>query len=394
MRCHRVAILVFTKYYLPGYRAGGPIRTLNNFTDRLGDEFDIRIITLDRDAGDVGSYDDVKCGCWVTVGKARVMYLSSSNVSISKVSEIVNSIAPDVIYLNSFFDTVFTQRVLLARLLRLVSKVPVVIAPRGEFSDGALEIKRWKKNCYLWASKYFGLYRGLIWQASTLYERQDIHRKLQYVRESDVIEALNLPPSDSLDTPNSHTRMADLPLRICFLSRISPKKNLDFALRALLLVKSQIIFTIYGPISVPGYWAKCKSLIDTLPSNIHVQYAGEIHPSDVKKQLAQHDLFFFPTRGENYGHVIHEALGSGLPVLISDQTPWHDVVDRRVGWVLSLDSEVAYAQQIDAYASLSSECITEIKTSAMEYAREITNNNETLKANRRLFLFASSRNDA
>jgi hypothetical protein len=41
--------------------------------------------------------------------------------------------------------------------------------------------------------------------------------------------------------------------------------------------------------------------------------------------LAEYDLFLFPTLGENYGHVISEALASGCPVVISDQTPWRNL---------------------------------------------------------------------
>jgi hypothetical protein len=34
-----VYILVITGYYLPGYKGGGPIRTLANMVDRLGSRF-------------------------------------------------------------------------------------------------------------------------------------------------------------------------------------------------------------------------------------------------------------------------------------------------------------------------------------------------------------------
>lgn len=35
-------ILTLADYYLPGYKAGGPIRTLANMVDMLGDEFKFR----------------------------------------------------------------------------------------------------------------------------------------------------------------------------------------------------------------------------------------------------------------------------------------------------------------------------------------------------------------
>jgi hypothetical protein len=40
---------------------------------------------------------------------------------------------------------------------------------------------------------------------------------------------------------------------------------------------------------------------------------------------------------ENHGHVIVEAWQAGLPVIISDQTPWHGLVESRSGWDLLLN---------------------------------------------------------
>jgi glycosyltransferase involved in cell wall biosynthesis len=170
------------------------------------------------------------------------------------------------------------------------------------------------------------------------------------------------------------------------LSRIAPKKNLDFALRVLANVQSKVFFTIYGPIEAPAYWLACQELISTLPTNVQVFYSGEVRPIDVRKRLAEQDLFFLPTRGENYGHVIHEALSAGLPVLISDQTPWQEVNMRGVGWTFSLDSEKAFAQQIDTVAAWSEEITTEMRHSAQVYAQERAIDPAVLKANRTLFL--------
>jgi len=64
-------ILTFVGCYLPGYRGGGPIRTIANMVDRLGDEFEFRIITMDRDLGDVKPYENVKVDSWNAVGKEQ-----------------------------------------------------------------------------------------------------------------------------------------------------------------------------------------------------------------------------------------------------------------------------------------------------------------------------------
>lgn len=377
----RPVILTFNKFYLPGYRAGGPIRTLANMVDRLGDLFDFRIVTLDRDSGDAGPYPAIEPGRWMQVGKAQVMYLPANRVSLSMLVGIGRDVTPDVIYLNSFFDPTFTQRVLWARRLGLLHRAPIVLAPRGEFSLGALKLKRAKKLLYLRGSSLVGLYRHLTWQASSERERADILRDLPFVQSGDIIEAMDLAPGDDQAHVIPSVRKGGAPLQVCFLSRISPMKNLDFALRALARVKADVVFNIYGPKEVPGYWAECEALICAMPANVRVKYERELIPTEVRATLSRHDLFLFPTRGENYGHVIHEALGAGLPVLISDQTPWGEVAERGVGWVHPLSDTDAFAVTIDDYASWGSERVAEHKARAVAYAHERALKVDVLHAN-------------
>ena len=56
MKVPKLKILTFIGWYLPGYRGGGPTRTLANMVDRLGDEFEFKIVTSDRDSKDTKSY--------------------------------------------------------------------------------------------------------------------------------------------------------------------------------------------------------------------------------------------------------------------------------------------------------------------------------------------------
>jgi glycosyltransferase involved in cell wall biosynthesis len=358
--------------------------------DRLSNDFSFHIVTLNRDGCDREPYSNIDRDLWVPVNKAMVMYLDPATVSMQRLVSIVTDCTPDVIYLNSFFDPTFTQRILVARRLGLLGKIPIVLAPRGEFSEGALQLKQVKKRIYIRLSRLTGLYRDLIWQASSLFEQADILRQLKFVPEDDIRIATDLTPHGNLSDFKWVPRQPGEPLRVCFLSRISPKKNLDFALRVLSMVQTPILFTIYGPKEVPAYWMKCKQLIANLPANVRAFYAGPIHPDEVTRTLSLHDLFFFPTRGENYGHVIHEALNSGLPVLLSDQTPWDDVVERSVGWTYSLYDVENFARTIDEISEWDSERLAQMRTRATSFAKEKATNNEVLHANRQIFYSAIS----
>jgi len=381
-------ILCFTDYFLPGFRAGGALRTIVNFVDRFGLDFDIRIVTCDRDFKDSKPFSCVQVNTWNIVGNASVLYVSPDRLTLWGIANILSEFPYDVLYLNSFFSTRFTTFPLLVRFVGVSPRVPCVIAPRGEFSTGALALKSIKKILYIAVTSLFGLYRDLTWQASSTRERDDILRVLSYVRSCDIHVAPDLASvsrSPSTQFLPSH-RSQRFSLRLCFLSRISPMKNLDFALRVLAHVRANVIFTIYGPKEDPDYWLTCKGFISKLPDNIDVVYKGEVHPQDVKFQLSQHDLFFLPSRGENYGHVIYEALDAGLPVLISDQTPWSEVEAFDVGWTLPLDDEILFAQRIDHVSSWSINKFASVRKSAQAFARSRSLAPDVLEANRNLFL--------
>ncbi len=379
-------VLVFSRFYLPGYRGGGPVRTLANIIDRLGEEFEFLLATQDRDLGALQPYTDIVPGEWVRAGHAKIMYLPKSEISVRRLARIISLTAPSVIYLNSFFDPVFTQRVLLARMLSMFGDTPIILAPRGEFSEGALRLKRLKKRVFLRLTTMVGLYSGLKWQASSEQEKRDIVRTLLFVDPVDVSEVMNLPHVPGGVSPEAFWRPRSRVLRVCFLGRISPMKNLDYALRALGGVRANVLFTIFGPKEAPGYWSECESLMALLPSNVEVSYGGELQPCEVRQTLAQHDLFFLPTRGENFGHVILEALGAGLPVLISDRTPWHALDTRGIGRILSLDDEGRFAKIIDEIAGWPDSRLREVRQRAMNYAEEYAANADLIEAGRKLFL--------
>lgn len=385
-------ILALVHYYLPGYKSGGPIRTIANIVDHLGDDFNFRIITSDRDALDEKPYSGVDVDAWHRVGKADVYYASPSRRSIYALAQLITDTPHDVLYLNSFFDPVFTLQPLLGRRMGWIPKKPVVIAPRGEFSAGALALKHWKKKPYLTATRLIGLYRDLIWQASSEHEQADIVRAMGRTATC-IVVAPNLPAFHTQIDVQSAPREKTEPLRIVFLSRISPMKNLDFALRVLGKVQHPIIFAVYGPIREEAYWSRCQRLIEQMPSHVRVEYRGSVAPEQVPAIMAAHNLFFLPTLGENYGHVIAEALSAGTPVLIADTTPWRNLEQAGVGWDWPLNQEDRFIDSINHCAQISPADYAAWCDRIRAYARTRLAAGELVEANRRLFRGALSLSD-
>lgn len=378
-------ILIFTSLYLPGYKGGGPIRTISNLVDNLSDDYDFKIITSDRDLGDSKPYKNVDINQWNEVDKAQVYYIQSP-VSYKKISDIIENTNYDILYLNSFFSPKFTILPLIVSKIRKINK-PIILSPKGEFSLNALKLKSFKKEIFIKISNILGIYSNIYWHASTGEEKEQIKSfsiKYNYSIFDQRIKIAKDLPSKQL--PVKNTAIEDnTDLKICFLSRISPMKNLDYALDVLSKIKISIIFNIYGPKEDLEYWEMCLKKISKLPSNIVVNIQGIVKPDEVCGIISQNHLFFVPSRGENYGHVFFEALNSGTPIIVSDKTPWRNLESYNIGWDISLDHSKNFVKAIEKYSNMSLKERKIMSENCMEYAKNLLSSNEDLMANLNLF---------
>lgn len=380
---NKLKILTFVGFYLPGYKSGGPVRTISNMVDHLGDDYEFRIITSDRDATDPESYSGIEVDRWNVVGKARVLYLSPKNRTISAIANLMQKTDHDILYLNSLFNPAYTLVPLLLRRLGRAPIRPSIIAPRGEFSKGALALKKWKKFPFFRIAYLTDLYSNLTWQASSEYEARDIRLHMGRKAKS-ILIVPNLPPP-ALVRGFPRSRQPNEPLRILFLSRITPMKNLDFALNVLGKVKVPVIFDIYGPVRDERYWNLCQKLIEKLPSHVIAKFHGPLLPSQVPGIMAAHDLFFLPTLGENYGHVIPEALSAGTPVLIANTTPWRSLEAAGVGWDLNLERPDKFVSCIEHISQISTKEYAALRSRVIKFAVEKLSDPVLVETNRRLF---------
>ena len=157
----KARVLVFNRTFLPGFKGGGPIRSISNLIRRLEDRFDFAVVTRDRDMGDTGPYPGMKIGDWNWVEGCKVFYLAGEDVSGAVVRKVVRESGADLVYLNSFFEASFTQRVMWARRFGRLGGTAVCVAPRGEFSEGAMAQKRLKKKIFITLASLIGLYKGV-----------------------------------------------------------------------------------------------------------------------------------------------------------------------------------------------------------------------------------------
>ncbi len=386
-------VLTFVNYYLPGSRGGGPIRSIANLVAHLGGELDFTIVTTDRDFLDSQSYSGVIPGQPQQVGKANVLYMPDKSMRPWHIRRLVASTSCDVLYLNSFFHPRYSVQVLLLRYFGLIPNIPLVLAPRGELSRGALALKKLKKRLYIVLADAMGLYKNVVWQASSIHEEREI-REI-FGSRSTIIRAPVLVVPDMLNPDFTAPATERTPkikgqLRVAFLSRIARKKNLDGALRLLGQgLRGDVELTIYGGIDDPAYWAGCQRLIQSLPDNIRARYAGPVDHADVAQELSRNDLFFLPTFGENFGHVVVEALLAGCMTLISDRTPWLKLQEEGVGWALPLEHPKRYVEALQQMIDMGPDEFARHSERAVSFGLTVSRDPETRRKNQELFRVAA-----
>jgi glycosyltransferase involved in cell wall biosynthesis len=174
-------------------------------------------------------------------------------------------------------------------------------------------------------------------------------------------------------------------LRLAYLARISPGKNLITALDMLEGLEGEIAFDVHGPIEDRRYWARCEERMRRLPRNVTVRYRGAVPFGAASEVLARYDALLLPTLGENFGHVIVEALAAGCPPIVSNRTPWRDLEARRVGWDLPLEEPERFRAALAACVRMGADEHREWSEEARRYAQEVTTDPSALEATRRLF---------
>jgi len=376
---HKKKILVFIDWYLPGFKAGGPIRSCANLVMHLSSEFYFFIVTRNSDYMDAVPYSSVNKNAWNKMPDgSSVFYISKDNLRLSIIKKIIKNSNAECIYLNNVYSFYFT---LIPLWLIHRKKDKVIVSVRGMLAPGALAIKPIKKKLFLFLSKAIGLFNNVIFQASSTNEKEQIETIFP---KSRIIIAPNLPRKILLPDTNKITKSQGS-VRLLNVARIAPEKNLLFALEVLKSVKEKIVFDFFGPIYDTGYWKKCKSAIANLPSNITASYKGVADGEQIFKLIENYHFLFLPSRGENFGHIILEAMSAGLPVIISDKTPWKNLEEKKVGWDIALNNFAKFSQAIDKCASMADDEYQIYSKSSFDFASAYMNDEEKIKSSRRLF---------
>jgi len=374
----KIAILI--DWYLPGTKAGGPVRSIYSLINLLKNDYDFYIITTNKDLGSENEYKDIEPNKLFNSDGINYFYFDQKYLVSKNMFYLLNQINPSLIYLNSFWSFNFSVNIIKLRK-NIFKKTPILLAPRGMLSKGALSLKSFKKNVFIALSRTLGWHKNIVFHATNQQEKNDILLKFKTAK-------IKIAPNVNAAIPLSVNKIKEVnKLNLFFLSRISPVKNLHFALQILQSVPTEytVNFDIYGNIEDENYWNDCLKIIKELPKNIVVKYKGELQFHQVQSTICNYHFLFLPTLNENFGHSIVESLLSGCPILISDQTPWNDCEKNNAGFAIALDNTQEFTNKLIQSVKLNQNEYNQKSKSALDYITTKINLSENINAYKNLF---------
>ena len=370
-------ILVFSDWFYPGSQAGGPIQSLISLMKKSSDTF--YVLTRNTDLNSTIPYANIQSDTWQSSFQenVQVYYLNENTMTEDFISKIYVEINPDRIYLNSMWSPKFTLLPLKV-FRRSNCSTKVLLAPRGMLKPAAFNQKGFKKKLFLLLSKFNSLYSNITWHATSEIEQDEI---LQKFPKAKIRIAPNL--SNAALTPFKKERSS--PFKLLTVGRISPEKGYYEALETMRNWNpSQAVqWDVVGLKENTELVKVLQNAADEFPF-IKIQMHGHKNSEDLKIFYEKAHLFFLPSRGENYGHAIAEALSSGTPVVISENTPWNNLEEEFAGKSSSINP-IDLAQSLDFFLNLSDEVYGYWSEGALNYASKNVNSPKTIELNEKLF---------
>ena len=223
MHKEKKKILIFIDWFLPGYRAGGPVRSMANLMEQLSEEYCFLVVTRNTDYMETKPYE-LTADQWVEGPfDAEVYYFSKEGLSFKNMKRLIGETDFDVAYVNGIYSWWFSILPLF-----FLKRHKVIVGVRGMLARSAINVKSTKKRVFLKLAKVLGLYKSVVFHATNEQEKRDT---IAAFGEVPVAVAPNLPrkvlPDPKIISKEKGT------LRMVSMARIAPEKNTLFALEAL-----------------------------------------------------------------------------------------------------------------------------------------------------------------
>lgn len=244
----------------------------------------------------------------------------------------------DLIHVHAIFSYASTIAMAIAR----IKGVPYINRPLGQLCEWSLQQSKLRKQIYL-----------KVIEQSNLLQCKFLHftaeqEKIEFTQLGLAIDNFVLPHGVHLPDviPNAQARFhqilqtpSHIPI-ILFMSRLHPKKGLEFLIPALGKLKEHSFALAIAGSGEPDYVHQIKDLLELHGIGDRAHFLGFVKGETKYLYLQGADLFALTSHSENFGIAAIEALAAGTPVLITNGVAIAPMVqEQAIGYVTHLDVE-------------------------------------------------------
>lgn len=239
-------------------------------------------------------------------------------------------------------------------ILALWYRKKYVMSPQGCYDPVRMRHSAWKKKLVGWMDRSLARRANVIhvtskaergWVENFLNENKD-NKQTVRTRPNIVLvpNGIETPVSDKGQAVNKGYDSSQCTRTVLYMGRLHPLKGLDLLLEAWAKIVhgSNTVNKANQPISQTSRQLACWRLLivgpdeqgtkNTLLKQVeafglenHVAFMGLMQGDEKWDVLRQADIFVLPSRSENFGIVVGEALACGIPVVMTDVGPWEEM---------------------------------------------------------------------
>lgn len=330
---------------------GGPSQAVLEMVRGLRAQgVDAAIVTTDDDGP---NRLEIETNEWIEYQGLPVRFFRRSSLNINSIKEFSfssalavwlerNIASYDLIHVHAIFSFPATVAMALARRHR----IPYIVRPLGQLCTWSLEQSALKKKLYLKLIEKANLSSSSGLHLTSEQERREVNQ-LPFASSTFVNpHGLDFPPplENARQKLRTQLNLPEDETVILFLSRIHPKKGLDYLISALSRsINHSFTFVLAGS-GDPTYEAEVRSMLKESRLDARTILPGFVKGKRKDLLLQGADLYVLTSHSENFGVAVLEALAAGLPALVTPGVALSDEIQsHHFGYVTQLDKDAITA---------------------------------------------------